>query len=135
MTAIATLPPIACFFVPGVAIPWRPPRIVRDGRHSFTPAHVRRWQGVVRERAVAAMGGKAPHAGPVELGLVFTRKAPKARREDVWWAQRPDLLNLAKAVEDALNGVVYADDNQVVSHRFLKRRGEREGVAVRVMAL
>ena len=45
-------------------------------------------------------------------------------------AVRPDLLKLARAVEDALTGVLYADDAQVVIERLEKSYGPQPGVLV-----
>jgi crossover junction endodeoxyribonuclease RusA len=43
---------------------------------------------------------------------------------------RPDLLKLARAVEDALKGVVYVDDAQIIDERLFKRWGEPARVDV-----
>jgi Holliday junction resolvase RusA-like endonuclease len=45
---------------------------------------------------------------------------------------RPDLLKLARAVEDALTGVVYRDDSQIVRETLEKHYGLPERVEVRV---
>lgn len=45
---------------------------------------------------------------------------------------KPDVLKLGRAVEDALTGVVYADDSMNVAVLSSKRFGERMGVHVRV---
>jgi Holliday junction resolvase RusA-like endonuclease len=48
---------------------------------------------------------------------------------------RPDTVKLARAVEDALTGVLWRDDSQVVLHRLRKSWGTREGVSVRCSLL
>lgn len=126
---------VAAFWVAGVPVPWRPPRVTRGGRHTYTPAHVRAWQRAVRKAAEVAMGGRRPWRGPVVLTLDFARRPTLARPAERWWAQRPDWVNLAKGAEDALNRVVFADDCQVVSAHVTKRRGPRDGLTVRVGAL
>jgi crossover junction endodeoxyribonuclease RusA len=50
-------------------------------------------------------------------------------------AVRPDLLKLARAVEDAMKGVVYGDDQQIVVELLLKRYGEPAGVTVNLWEL
>ena len=45
---------------------------------------------------------------------------------------RPDVLKLARAVEDALTGVLWRDDSQIVFEALTKRYGERARLMVRV---
>ena len=78
---------------------------------------------------------------PVELKLRFHRKHPNWRKMNKEWQQhpflnadvtelkedtkKPDLDNLVKFVCDALTGVVYADDRQVVktlSSKFVDQK-------------
>lgn len=49
-------------------------------------------------------------------------------------AKRPDVLKLARGVEDALTGTVWLDDALIVDERIAKRFGEKEGVEVRIWA-
>ena len=67
--------------------------------------------------------GVMPLRGRVELTLVFARgtpaRAPKGAEKRLQWQQahiikRPDLTNYQKAAEDALTGLLYQDDSQVV---------------------
>ena len=50
-------------------------------------------------------------------------------------ATRPDVLKLARAVEDALTGVVWRDDAQIVDERLFKRYGEPARVEVEIESL
>ncbi|MHC4868052.1 MAG: RusA family crossover junction endodeoxyribonuclease [Planctomycetota bacterium] len=45
---------------------------------------------------------------------------------------RPDALKLARAVEDALTGVIWRDDAQICDERLFKRWGEQARVLVMV---
>lgn len=45
---------------------------------------------------------------------------------------KPDVLKLARAVEDALTGVVWRDDALIVDERIAKRFGDRDRVEIRV---
>ena len=67
--------------------------------------------------------GVMPLRGRVELTLVFARgtpaRAPKGAEKRLQWQQahiikRPDLTNYQKAAEDALSGIIFQDDSQVV---------------------
>ena len=45
---------------------------------------------------------------------------------------RPDVLKLARAVEDALSGIVYRDDSQIVREVLVKKYGEQARLTVRL---
>ena len=83
--------------------------------------------------AVNAEGMEQPafkEKRPVALVLTFTFRRPtsgKKRTHHVW---KPDLDKLTRAVKDALTGVIYADDSQVVRLSASKVYGDVEGVAI-----
>ncbi len=74
----------------------------------------------------------------LSVSFVFYRPRPKGhhgtgRNEGVvkasapaFPATRPDVLKLARAVEDSLTGIVYGDDAQIVDERLVKRWGSPE---------
>jgi len=90
------------FFVPGIAIPKQSYRAVHGG--GYTDPHVKDWQDTVAKSANLAMAGKDMFLGYVSVEFQFF--LPNKRRKD--WD------NLSKCVSDALNGIVYKDDSQVI---------------------
>jgi Holliday junction resolvase RusA-like endonuclease len=86
------------------------------------------------------MDGRELLEGPLVLEFVFFRPRPAAhfgRRglrpsAPEFPTTRPDVLKLARAVKDALTGVVWRDDAQVVDERLAKRFEEPARVEVRV---
>ena len=60
------------------------------------------------------------------------RNAQKIKESAPSWPGRPDVDKLARAVLDALTGLVIADDSTVVELRAGKSYGRRPGVAVLV---
>lgn len=74
--------------------------------------------------------------GPLRLELDFVRPRPQshfgsgknARRlkesAPEWPTGKPDTVKLARAVEDALTGVVWRDDSQIVEHILRKSFGQ-----------
>lgn len=54
-----------------------------------------------------------PLMGPVRLSIEFIFKRPQKPKHHKYHMVRPDLDNLAKAVTDAANGVLWDDDSQV----------------------
>jgi len=80
----------------------------------------------IAARALRGAGKKRLDAGPVKLRLAFVLERPKSVRGRALPCVRPDLDKLARAVLDALSGVLYRDDGQVVELRLEKLYGEPE---------
>jgi crossover junction endodeoxyribonuclease RusA len=74
---------------------------------------------------------------PVSVAVVFTFVRPASvSQKRTQMVVRPDLDKLIRAVLDALTGVLYEDDSQVVEFdRPRKQYGTRERVEVRVRVL
>lgn len=96
------------FTVPGNPIPKARARVLRTGR-TYTPRSTQEHEETVRIAAIKA-GVKKVEEGPVRLVLHFYREN----------ALRCDFDNLAKTVTDALNGIAYEDDSQIVQCMTIK---------------
>lgn len=95
-------------------------------------AKSRPWKAQVADAAAQAMNGREPLDGPLLLELTFWIPRPKGHYgtgrnapavkpgAPQAPAVKPDLLKLARAVEDALTGVVYRDDAQVCAETLTK---------------
>lgn len=108
------------FTVPGEPVPfaWR-----QRGGERFCPARQKRATDAIGLCARRAMAGRSLMDGPIEIDVVFIRHRRSRRRNQVApWPDtaRPDLTNLVKLLEDALTGIVWADDTQVVRQRAAK---------------
>lgn len=125
------------FFVPGVPVGKGRPRVTKLGV-AYTPAKTRAWEKAVAWEAIAAMGGRAPMEGPLALEAEFQFEVPRSwtkrrKAEAHWKVSAPDTDNLLKAATDGCNGVVFADDSQLVDVRAVKLYGRTApGVHVRV---
>ena len=115
------------FHVPGVPVGKGRPRFTRTGR-TYTPAKTREWERQVAKVADEAMHGIDMLKGPLKATLVFYLPIPKSwskrRRQEADGAPaitRVDADNLAKAVLDACNGIVYEDDKQVTELDVVKQ--------------
>jgi Holliday junction resolvase RusA-like endonuclease len=102
----------------------------------------RPWKAQVSDAAAHAMATQGPLFegklldGPLALELVFYVPRPKGHygsgrnahqlrpSAPDFPAVKPDVLKLARAVEDALSSIVYRDDAQIVTEFLLKRYGE-----------
>lgn len=96
------------------------------------------WRKLVNRKAAVAVRGMRPadKADALALSLDFRLERGKSvKRQHATVA--PDLDKLTRAVKDALTGVVYVDDSQVVEYYapYCKRYcapGESPGVTIRV---
>ncbi len=92
------------------------------------------WKGDVKQAAAAfVQGGQALLQGPLRLSLVFWLPRPTGHYGSGKNAavlkpssppkpkSKPDVLKLARCVEDALTGVLWVDDAQITSEQLAKR--------------
>lgn len=66
-------------------------------------------------------GLKEPVKNPVIMSLTFQMGE---RRKEKFHTGKPDIDNLAKAVKDALKGIIYCDDCQIVETHLKKTYGK-----------
>lgn len=116
----------------------------RTVAHAYTPKTTVDYELRIRTAAIRAMLGKTPFTGPVFARINCVMPVPaswskKDRAEalagKLWPISKPDLDNLKKAVLDAMNGVVFKDDSQVVADAGWKRYGEVPRVEVTIRGL
>lgn len=145
---------IACTHDAGITviIPGEPcakgrPRIGKNrSGHAmaFTPAKTRSREGVVASLGMDAMKGCPPLQGPlcirVDATMGVPKSWPKRDKKDaldgvLLPTKRPDLDNIVKLVKDALNGIAWADDSQVVKLFAKKIYGEIPQTVVQIFSL
>lgn len=98
----------------------------------------RPWKAQISDKAAEAMAGAPLLDGPVVLHLLFVVTRPKGHTgkrgllpsAPAHPTTRPDVLKLARAVEDALSGIVYRDDAQIVAELLVKEYGEPARVEI-----
>lgn len=128
------------FFVAGQPVPQGSARaFVIDGKAHITSTSGRAlkdWRTAIQ--FVAQQHFTSLLAGPVGVECEFVLPRPKStpRREArPWRTAKPDLDKALRAVFDALTGVAYADDAQVVNvtaRKVTAAVDEQMGVRVRV---
>ena len=53
--------------------------------------------------------------GPIVMDIAFFKVKPKSySKNTIYWTKKPDIDNMIKLVLDALNGVFFVDDAQVM---------------------
>ena len=97
------------FEVEGNPAPWCV--YTRRGKPSLQFQHMVAWQAQIQAAAKVAWGSRPLLTGDVWLGIVFYD--PKAHRHD--------RDNLQKAFSDALQGIIYKNDVQVVAGETAKK--------------
>lgn len=130
------------FEVEGKAVGKGRPRVstIAGKPRLYTPAKTVAWESLVAAAARAAMGSQSPSEHPMAVRISIDVQIPqswsKARQKAAEIHQvvpgKPDLDNVAKAVLDACNGIVYRDDAQVV--RLTVEKGYARTACVEVYA-
>jgi Holliday junction resolvase RusA-like endonuclease len=112
-------------------IPWKPPRVTRNG--TYVDPKVTALQHHIGWLARQQMGNKPLMDGALKFRVKFYHPRPNRRPGDypfcLQWGNdihdapkltRPDRVNMAKLVEDALEGIVYKDDSIIYDGRDQK---------------
>jgi len=113
-------------FVPGACVPWSVSRH-RGGKEVALTSFQQKIQAFVSS-ACKSMETCA-------MRLQFDFVIPRPKRPKYWYPKRKDLTNLQKAAEDALTGLCFTDDSQVVEIASRKRYpvgDEADGVHIQI---
>lgn len=129
------------FFIPVVPVGKARARTVRQGGkvRTFTPSKTKAFEKCIAMHGKAYMQHRDILTGPVCLTMHIRCKVPEswshkrktaALNQEIVPTTKPDTSNIVKAVEDALNGVLYVDDNQIVQLSVLKSYAVEPGILV-----
>jgi Holliday junction resolvase RusA-like endonuclease len=89
---------------------------------AYDPAKSRQYKDYIRLAAAEHKPDK-PFEGPLELHVTVCRSIPKsfsrrkaeaAEKGEIRPITKPDADNYLKSVKDALNGIIWRDDSQIV---------------------
>ena len=115
-------------------VPKGRPRFTRTG-HAYTPQKTEQFEKKIR--AIYDLHKGEYFEGPITIRLLFNMPVPKSFTRKVkrqiedglfQHTKKPDLDNLAKAMLDALNGLAFKDDSQIVKLTIEKRYHSCPGV-------
>lgn len=103
------------------------------------------WMQQVAWTARSEWGSRPLLTDPLAVEFIFVRERPKGHYRTGRFAgvlkdwallafptTKPDVLKQARAVEDALSGIVYRDDAQIVDERIVKVYGAPQRVVIRI---
>ena len=127
-------------FVEGVPVPKGRPRFARRGKFvtTYTPEKTRDYETLIEWRGKMAMGFLSPFDEAIKLVMSINLPIPasmskKSRALAIMGilrpTKRPDYDNFAKCL-DALNGVVFEDDSQIVDAEISKYYSERPSLEI-----
>jgi len=132
------------FTVDGNPVAKGRPRFAKRGKfvQTYTPQKTKDYESLVMDAASEAMGVSEPLDTPMKIFIHIRMPIPKSYSKKMHQdcldqlirpTKKPDWDNVAKAITDALNGIVYVDDCQIVDAHVTKRYSDWAGVDVIVM--
>lgn len=107
------------------------PRIGRYG--AYTPEKTQAYEEYVKTCWIAKYKACKPSEMPLTVDIVFYMPIPKSVSKKqrkkisegrIRHTKKPDIDNLIKSVLDALNGLAYKDDSQIVKVTAIKQYAE-----------
>ena len=110
------------------------PRVVHHGTRTiaYTPANSAAYEDIVKLEYQQQCGHKFPAKTPLRINILAFYPIPKSASKrtrqgmeagEIHPTVKPDWDNVGKIICDALNGIAYHDDAQVVSATVDKRYG------------
>lgn len=99
------------------------PRVTKQG-HTFTPKKTKAAEIEIKKQIKAQSPEALNGALKVEINFYFKRPKTVKRK---YHTVKPDCDNLTKLVCDALNGILWKDDAQIVNLKASKNYSESNG--------
>jgi Holliday junction resolvase RusA-like endonuclease len=121
------------------------PRVNTMTKQAYTPHKTKNYEDLIKYMFLHKYGVKTkPSEKEIALKIIATFEPPKSlskkKRQELidgefGYLHKPDTDNIAKAVLDALNKVVYKDDNQVANLLVIKKYGATDKVEIEIKEL
>lgn len=108
---------------------------------SYTPQETVLYENLIKTCYRQVTDSIFDHGEALEVGIVANfepvKSTPKKQRQlmldgSIYPTKKPDIDNIIKVVLDALNGVAYKDDTQVIDVMATKRYAEKAGLEVTI---
>ena len=108
------------------------PRVTKFG--TYNPKNYTDYKKVI---ALASKREFEVSSYALKMKIEFFFKIPKSwtkekKANTPHHTSKPDVDNLIKSIKDALNGIAYKDDSQVVSVFARKQYADREGIFIEI---
>ena len=117
----------------GQPVPKKRPRTTRQGGKTWTytpeqsAEYARAVKLLAKNAAVLNRLTPIPKGNPVKLSIKFTVKGKST--------STPDIVNLAAQIADAVEGIFYDNDSQVVELHCFKQHGAKPRVYIKAEAV
>lgn len=132
--------------IDGIPVPQLRPRATRMGKgiRMYDPKKVKDYKNYVGFEAKKQWGNAPVLDKALSMHLVIYRQIPKSTSKKkstqmndgkIRPIVKPDISNYIKLIEDALNGVVYKDDSQIVELEAKKFYSNNPRVEIQVKEL
>lgn len=132
------------FTVPGAPKGKGRPRFACSGNRiiTYTPPDTVAYETAVKAAALQNLSGRKPFDVPCEIRIMAAfpipaswpeKKKSQARLDRLWPTKKPDADNILKTVCDALNGIAWKDDAQVIRAHVTKCYDDKPRVEVTIM--
>ena len=129
------------FVIPGTPVGKGRPKFARRGNFTvaYTPEKTASYENLVKLAASGAMAGRPPMEGAADVSIALfvtppaswsQKKQRSALLGHLFPTSKPDMDNVIKGIFDAMNGIVWQDDKQVVSLRVFKRYSDTARASV-----
>lgn len=124
-----------CLTIPGPPVGKQRAHVCKTGR-AFTPAKTVNYEALVKQTFAAKYPDFVPMPGPVRMILsIYLMESKETQRKlkkgnVVYPTIKPDISNILKSIEDALNGLAYVDDKQIISVYAEKKNSLRPCVEI-----
>lgn len=127
------------FNVPGEPRGKARPRFDSRSRRTYTPKETADYEKTLRRAYEAYAKGREPLEGPLRLEIIAGFRIPKTASKirklgmiegEILPTKVPDVDNIAKIIQDALNGLAYKDDAQICALNVWKIYAEEPFVQV-----
>ena len=134
------------FTIPGVPVGKGRPRFARRGNFvaTYTPEKTASYENLVKLAAKQAMNGANPFQSAVSAEIMLRvtppaswsqKKRTAAFSGEIRPTSKPDIDNCCKGIFDAMNGIVFLDDKQVVELCARKEYASQAEAVVQVRGL
>ena len=133
---------VVTFEVEGNPIPKSRPRFARRGQfvQTYTDVKTIDYETHVAMKARQAIGASEPLQGALTVFLYlryavppsYSKKRKEACLRGVEYPKKIDIDNVYKSITDAMNGIVYTDDSQIVEAHITKVYAETAGANIMV---
>ena len=133
---------VVTFSVDGDPVPKGRPRFARRGQfvQTYTDSKTLEYETLVGFKARQAIGASEPLKGALivflylryAVPLSYSKKRKEACLSGQEYPKRIDIDNCYKSITDAMNGIVYLDDSQIVEAHITKVYHEQGGANVMV---